>query len=304
MTAMGPARRLRGTRPDAVGGAVRMLRIVGLAVLLWAVASEHHSDGSPRVPAALLVVTAAAWIAWLGLHQLDRPKRETWLALAVLAGAGGVVGGLAPVGITFPAVAVIATATLIGVRPAVAVAAIGAAALTTTVLVAGTPKAIIAEGLLAVAAAILGGASRRQYQDRVEQAEQLLAERERADTEHARVPLHWPNATASDARYMTCSRTRWARCRCNSRPPTHCSRPMATRRRRAITSDRLAASPSMGSWRLAKRCMHCERMPVALHAQLDLTRCGGRCRADCDRCRTLLWMPTSSSRSIARRRKR
>jgi signal transduction histidine kinase len=97
-----------------------------------------------------------------------------------------VVGGLAPVGITFPAVSVIATATLIGVRQAGAVAALGAVSLTTTVLIAATPHAIIAEGLLAVAAAILGGASRRQYQERVEQAEQLLAERQRADAEHTR----------------------------------------------------------------------------------------------------------------------
>lgn len=183
---MEPAQRLRGSRPDKVGSAVRVARLVGLGVLLWAVASEHHSDGSPRVPAALLAVTAAAWIAWLICLQLDRPKHETWLALAVLAGAGSAVGGLAPVGITFPAVAVIATATLIGVRRAVAVAVIGAVTLTTTVFIAGTPKAIIAEGLLAIAAAILGGASRRQYQDRVEQAEQILAERERGDAEHAR----------------------------------------------------------------------------------------------------------------------
>ncbi|HEY8727937.1 MAG TPA: histidine kinase, partial [Acidothermaceae bacterium] len=169
-----------------MGGAVRFLRVVGLAVLLWAVASEHHSDGSPRVPPALLAITAAAWIIWLICFQLHRPTYETWLALAVLASGGGAVGGLAPVGITFPAVAVIATATLIGVRMAVAVAALGAVSLTTAVLVAGTPNAIIAEGLLAIAAAILGGASRRQYQDRVEQAEQILAERERADAEHAR----------------------------------------------------------------------------------------------------------------------
>jgi signal transduction histidine kinase len=186
MTAMEPSQRLRDSQPDAVGGAVRVVRFVGLAVLLWAIASEHHSDGSPRVPATLLAVAAATWIAWLICIQLARPKHETLLALAVLAGAGGAVGGLAPVGITFPAVAVIATATLISVRAAVAVAALGAVSLTTTVLVAATPNAIIAEGLLAIAAAILGGASRRQYQERVEQAEQLLAERERADAEHAR----------------------------------------------------------------------------------------------------------------------
>ena len=186
MTDMGPAQRLRGTRPDAVDGAVRVVRFVGLGVLLWVIASEQHSDGSPRVPAALLAVTAAGWIAWLVCTRLSRPKRETWLALAVVAGVGGVVGGLAPVGITFPAVSVIATASLLGVRPALAVAALGAVSLTTTVLAAATPNAIIAEGLLAIAAAILGGASRRQYQERVEQTEQLLAERERADTEHAR----------------------------------------------------------------------------------------------------------------------
>ena len=186
MTDMGPAQRLRASGPDTVGGAVRVVRVVGLGVLLWMIASDHHSDGSPRVPSALLAVTAAGWIGWLICTQLNRPKNETSLALAVVAGGGGVVGGLAPVGITFPAVSVIATATLIGVRQAGAVAALGAVSLTTTVLIAATPHAIIAEGLLAVAAAILGGASRRQYQERVEQAEQLLAERQRADAEHTR----------------------------------------------------------------------------------------------------------------------
>ena len=65
MTGMGPAQRLRASAPDAIGGAVRVARVVGLAALLWVTASEHHSDGSPRVPAALLVVTAAGWVAWL-----------------------------------------------------------------------------------------------------------------------------------------------------------------------------------------------------------------------------------------------
>ena len=66
------------------------------------------------------------------------------------------------------------------------IAVIGAASLTITVLVAGSPHAIIAEGLLATAAAVLAGASRRQYQDRAAQAEQLLAERTRADAERDR----------------------------------------------------------------------------------------------------------------------
>jgi signal transduction histidine kinase len=165
---------------------MRVARVVGLAALLWAVASEHHSDGSPRVPVGLLVVTAVGWGAWLASRRAGAPVRFTWLALALLAGAGGVVGGLAPVGIAFPAVAVIAAATIVGALPTAAIAVIGAISLTSAVLVVGSPHAIIAEGLLAIVAALLGGASRRQYQERATQAEQLLAERIRADAERDR----------------------------------------------------------------------------------------------------------------------
>ena len=186
MSVMGPAQRLRLLRSGGMGGAVRVARVAGLAALMWATASEHHSDGSPRVPIAVLVVTALAWLAWLAATLAGAPPRVTWLALAVLAGAGGAVGGLAPIGIAFPAVAVIAAATLVGAVPAAAIAVIAAASLTITVLVAGSPHAIIVEGLLAIAAALLGGASRRQYQDRAAQAEQLLAERIRADAERDR----------------------------------------------------------------------------------------------------------------------
>jgi len=185
MTAVGMALRLRLAGPGAVGGAVRVARLAGLVALLWVVTSEHHSDGSPRVPPALLVAAAVAWVGWLICVQLDAAVRPTWLALATLAATGAAVGGLAPVGIAFPAVAVIASATIAGARPTLAVAGLGAVSLTTTVLVAGSPRAIIAEGLLALTAALLGGASRRQFQDRAAQAEQLLAARVRADTAHA-----------------------------------------------------------------------------------------------------------------------
>jgi hypothetical protein len=42
------------------------------------------------------------------------------------------------------------------------------------------------EGLFAIVAALLGGASRRQYRDRAAQAEALLGERVRADVERDR----------------------------------------------------------------------------------------------------------------------
>jgi signal transduction histidine kinase len=183
---MAPPLRLRLLRSGGMGAAVRVARVAGLAALVWAAASEHYSDGSPRVPVALLVLTAVAWAVWLGTSRVGAPRRVTWLALAALAGAGGAVGGLAPVGIAFPAVAVIAAATLVDALPTAVIAVIGAASLTISVLVAGSPRAIIVEGLLAMAAALLGGASRRQYQDRAAQAEQLLAERVRADAERDR----------------------------------------------------------------------------------------------------------------------
>jgi len=168
-----------------MGGAIRVARLAGLVALVWAAASQHTA-GEPPVPAALLTITAAGWVGWLICLRVGAPRRATWLTLAVVAVAGAAVGGLAPIGIAFPAVAVIATATLAGAAMTFAVAALAAVSLMTTVLVADTPHAIITEGLLAIAAALLGGASRRQYQDRAVQAEQLLAERRRADAEQAR----------------------------------------------------------------------------------------------------------------------
>lgn len=167
-------------------GAVRIFRVVGLAALVWATASEHEHDGSPTVPVVLLVLTAVAWGAWLATLSVGAPSLITWLALAALSGVGGAVGGLAPVGIAFPAVAVIAAATLVDALATATIAVLGIVSLTLTVLIAGSPHSIIVEGVLAIAAAVLGGARRRQYQDRVAQAEALLAERLRADAERDR----------------------------------------------------------------------------------------------------------------------
>jgi signal transduction histidine kinase len=167
-------------------GAVRLALVAGLAALVWATASEHEDDGSPAVPVVLLVVTAVAWGAWLAALRLGAPRRITWVALAALSGVGAAVGGLAPVGIAFPAVAVIAAATLVDALATAAIAVLGIASLTLTVLIAGSPRPIIVEGVLAIAAAFLGGASRRQYQDRAAQAEALLTERVRADAERDR----------------------------------------------------------------------------------------------------------------------
>jgi signal transduction histidine kinase len=186
MSAMGPVWRLRAARGSGLAGGIAVLRVIGLVALLWAVAREHLSDGSRTVPAPWLVTTAAAWLCWLISWRRAPSSRVTLACLAVLAGAGGVVAGFAPVGIAFPAIAVLAASMAFDAVPALGVAGVGAVALTVSVLLLGTPRSIIAEGLLAIVAAVVGGASRRQYRDRAAQAEALLSERMRADAERDR----------------------------------------------------------------------------------------------------------------------
>ena len=186
MSAMGPVSRLRAARRSGLAGGIAALRVIGLVALVWVVAREHLSDGSRPVPVPWLVTTAAAWVCWLISWRRAPASRLTLACLAVLAGAGGVVAAFAPVGIAFPAIAVLAASMAFDTMPAVGVAAVGAVALIVSVLLLGTPGSIIAEGLLAMVAALLGGASRRQYRDRAAQAEALLGERMRADAERDR----------------------------------------------------------------------------------------------------------------------
>lgn len=186
IAAMGPLGGLRAARgsgiTSGVAAGIAVLRVVGLAALLWAAAGEHTADGAPAVPGWLLVATALGWLGWLAGRGIGR-ARLSWLSLAVLAGAGGAVGGVAPVGIAFPAIAVLASAMDFAATGSLALALLGALALATTVLALDAPRSIVAEGLLAILAALLGGASRRQYRQRAAHAEALLAERARADAE-------------------------------------------------------------------------------------------------------------------------
>lgn len=57
------------------------------------------------------------------------------------------MAGFAPVGIAFPAIAVLAASMAFDIAPALGVAGVGAVALIVSVLVLGTPRSIIAEGI-------------------------------------------------------------------------------------------------------------------------------------------------------------
>ena len=109
MSAMGLVSRLRDACCSGLAGGIAALRVIGLVALVWAVSREHLSDGSRTVPAPWLVTDCGS-VGVLADQWRARTRRAgvTLVCLAVLAGAGGVVAGFAPVGIAFPAIAVLA----------------------------------------------------------------------------------------------------------------------------------------------------------------------------------------------------
>ena len=102
--------------------------------------------------------------------------------------AGGALAGYSPFAVAFVAIACLGAAIAFAAEPAIAVGAAGSAALVISVLALGAPVPgeVIAEGAFSAVAALMIGASRRQYLARTYQAEQLLAERVRADAERDR----------------------------------------------------------------------------------------------------------------------
>ena len=92
----------------------------------------------------------------------------------------------APIAITFLAVAGLAAGIAFAGLPAVGVGAIGVGVLVTVTFAVGAPAVLIAEGAVSVVVGLMVGASRHQYVERTFQAEQLLAERVRADAERDR----------------------------------------------------------------------------------------------------------------------
>ena len=165
-------------------------RLGALAGVLWGVAHQVQrgaSGASLAVP--LLAVTASlGWMGWMACRRFEAPSSVTWGCLAVLAVSGGALSGYAPFSVTFVAVGALGAGIAFDTAPAAAVGALGVAAVAVSVLALGTasPGEIIAEGALAAVAGLMAGASRRQYLARAHQAEQLLAERVRADVERDR----------------------------------------------------------------------------------------------------------------------
>lgn len=180
-------RSLWGTRPTRM---LTAARLGGLAALLWGSANQvtPHLAGRRWAVPVLMAATVVGWLAWMASRRLGAAHGITFAGLAFFASAGGLLAGFAPVAVGFVAVAGLGAGIAFEARPAVAVVAVGFVSLVVSVLALGgpSPGQVIAEGAFAAVAGFMSGASRRAYQGRALQAEQLLAERVRADAERDR----------------------------------------------------------------------------------------------------------------------
>jgi signal transduction histidine kinase len=164
-------------------------RLAALVGLLWATAHQVPPKGvSADHPAKWVLMGGAGvgWLGWMASRRLRAPGRTTWCFLALLAASGGALAALAPIAITFVAVAGLGAGIAFEGLPALSVGAIGVITLAVATLAVGARGVLVAEGALSVVIGLMVGSSRRQYVERTFQAEQLLAERVRADAERDR----------------------------------------------------------------------------------------------------------------------
>jgi len=179
------------TRKDPVTGArvvdvtkvIDVIRGVGLVVVIITVslASPRPAAGGARgtAIAVALVLSAAAWIAWMA------SGRRRWMTvggLVVMAAAGGVLAGLSP---NSPAVAVgSAAAFSAGVRlrteMSLGIMAETVACFLIAALATGAPTGALLGYPFAFAGLWSVALTRREFLVRAEQAEHMLAETRRA----------------------------------------------------------------------------------------------------------------------------
>jgi signal transduction histidine kinase len=179
-------------QPDAAGeaGLRTGIRVLGLVGLVYAVASATHPGGTGRHLAALLLTVAvgAGWLTWL-LAQHRDDRRTSIGSLCALTVIGGAVVGLSPVGAGVVGVAGLGAASLLEVRPALAIAAVGIAASAVAVAVTDASAVGIGAAALAAAAGVAMGVARRQSRLRVAQAAELALAHQQGELEHARAEV-------------------------------------------------------------------------------------------------------------------
>jgi signal transduction histidine kinase len=178
--------RQMGTRTERMLSAARLAALAGL---LWLTARQVPPKGvSADHPTkwVLMGIAAIGWVGWMATRRLRARGWMTWCILALLAASGGALAALAPNSIIFMAVAGLGAGIAFESLPALGVGAIGVVALAAATLAVDAPGVLVAEGAVSLVVGLMVGASRRQYVERTFQAEQLLAEKVRADAERDR----------------------------------------------------------------------------------------------------------------------
>jgi signal transduction histidine kinase len=169
-----------------------LLRLAGLAAVWYGLAVLPPGLSSSGIGLAVAISGGLASVGWLVM--INPPRRHPAVLTAVLAVqviSGAVLAGITQSGpgVVLPAVGVFDAVVLLTPTAAVAVAVtvVGIVALTAAAVMVGSPALPAVAGYtFALAAALLLGLNRRQYMARVEQADLLLAQAERARREQSR----------------------------------------------------------------------------------------------------------------------
>ncbi|MFC5835825.1 sensor histidine kinase [Nonomuraea insulae] len=172
------------------------VRLAALGAIVYGMAVTGPGMGVRGRALAVLVCTTAACFGWLGwlaatvlpgrTQSLDRRGARA-VALVVMVVAGSFLAGIDQ---PSPALALCGTGVFVAalvLRPAQSVALTGAGIITLAAGDLAFGQSLASAGSAAALLAImLGGFNRRQYLMRLEQAEQLVAQTRRAQSESAR----------------------------------------------------------------------------------------------------------------------
>jgi signal transduction histidine kinase len=163
------------------------LAVGALILVAIAIGATAPATGASRVVFVVgLAVAVGAWIAWT---SRPLPESATVVALALIGVGGTAVvaaGGRGAVAaLAFPLIAVAAAAERLPLRLAAVVAGSAFAALLVGALVTRSGFLLVA-ALVVPPSGFIAGLAPRQHIERVEQAELLLAEAQRAKEEQAR----------------------------------------------------------------------------------------------------------------------
>jgi signal transduction histidine kinase len=166
----------------------RLVRLVGLGLVVWSVLTAAHGPGvSGRGLAVsiLLAASALAWLAWTAQRDLDSPLRAD---VYVMATAGGLLLGAAPdsASSVFVFVAIVTAGLRADLRQVWVVNVLAALAFAVAVLIWDENALGLLAYVLGFAAAALAAANARQIRQRADQAELLLAQSERSQEEQLR----------------------------------------------------------------------------------------------------------------------